>query len=92
MHKRDRGHLTLVSHCLATCVFAEPFSSNLCLCCLHSFGFQQTFHSINNFEVIRAVVLLSNRHYISYKIKWEESYCYYFIAKIVLIRNQTECN
>jgi hypothetical protein len=36
----------LLSHCLATGVFAEPFPSNGCLCWLHSSGFQHTFHTI----------------------------------------------
>jgi hypothetical protein len=36
----------LLSHCLATGMFAEPFSSNSCLCYLHNSGFQQRCHII----------------------------------------------
>jgi hypothetical protein len=36
----------LLSHCLETDVFKEPFPSNICLFWLHNSGFQQTCHSI----------------------------------------------
>jgi hypothetical protein len=48
----------LVSHSLATGVFAASFPSNGCLCWLQDPGFQQTCHSINSLgEVIEI-----NRH------------------------------
>jgi hypothetical protein len=37
----------LLSHCLATGAFTEPFPSNRCLCWLHNCGFQQTCHNIH---------------------------------------------
>jgi hypothetical protein len=35
----------LLSHCLATAVFLEPFPSNGCLCWLHNSSFQQICHN-----------------------------------------------
>jgi hypothetical protein len=33
-------------HCLATCVFAEPFPNNGHLCWFHNSGFQQTCYNV----------------------------------------------
>jgi hypothetical protein len=43
----------LLSHCIGTGLFTEPFPSNGCLCWLHNSGFQQTCHIINEHLHIR---------------------------------------
>jgi hypothetical protein len=46
----------LLSHCLATGVFTEPFPSSGCLSWLHNSGFQQTCHNIYTFLAFNIIM------------------------------------